>query len=161
MSDSATQTSTPASQMGENCSLISTHTNLDSQQPKKGNYTVWVSFTSSPAPYSNLVPGPMPTRAGRAVSMCCVNIGESPRLPGSTFYSSAVQTLVEPELLARGYAGVLRVFRTKSISREKETTEVTKTLQGKARGCALARWCFLAPRWTERRGKRSLPHAAP
>lgn len=46
--------------------------------------------------------------------------GKLHSLPGSTFYSSAVQTLVEPELLARGYAGVLRVFHTKSISRRKK-----------------------------------------
>lgn len=118
MSDSATQTSTPASQKGENCPLIPTHTNLGSQQPKKGNYTVWFPFTSSPTPYSNLVPHVHACWASRQHVLR--EHRRKSRLPGSTFYSSAVQTLVEPELLARGYAGVLRVFRTKSISRRKK-----------------------------------------
>lgn len=41
--------------------------------------------------------------------------GELHSLSGFIFYSPVIQTLVKPELLASGYACVLRVFCTKSI----------------------------------------------
>lgn len=69
---------------------------------------------------------------------------------------------MKPELLAGGYAGVLRVYCTKSKSKrgEKKNSEATKTPEGKVHGCALARECFPEPRWAEsgEKGSSTLLH---
>lgn len=61
---------------------------------------------------------PAPARIGWVSSRHVLREhGRKLRLPDSPFYSFAAQALVKPELLAKGYAGALRVFHTKSVSR--------------------------------------------